>query len=53
MKFASFAAAGGASYGLIAKGGFIDVGAHLGSRYPTLRAAPAGDALGVIARTLP
>jgi 2-keto-4-pentenoate hydratase/2-oxohepta-3-ene-1,7-dioic acid hydratase in catechol pathway len=52
MKLASFAVAGRASYGLIADGGLVDLGARLGSRYPTLRAALAGDALGEIARAV-
>jgi 2-keto-4-pentenoate hydratase/2-oxohepta-3-ene-1,7-dioic acid hydratase in catechol pathway len=51
MKLASFATAGRASYGLITDGGLIDLGARLSSRYPTLRAALADDALGEIART--
>jgi 2-keto-4-pentenoate hydratase/2-oxohepta-3-ene-1,7-dioic acid hydratase in catechol pathway len=50
MKLASFTVSGRASYGLIADGGIVDLGARLGSRYPTLRAAIAGDALGEIAR---
>jgi 2-keto-4-pentenoate hydratase/2-oxohepta-3-ene-1,7-dioic acid hydratase in catechol pathway len=50
MKLASFATAGRASYGLITDGGLVDLGARLGSRFPTLRAALAGDALGEIAR---
>jgi 2-keto-4-pentenoate hydratase/2-oxohepta-3-ene-1,7-dioic acid hydratase in catechol pathway len=50
MKLASFTASGRASYGLVADGGVVDVGARLGSRYPTLRAALAGDALGEIVR---
>src|SRR5262249_28465899 len=48
MKLASFATAGRASYGLVADTGLIDLGARLGSRYPTLRTALAGDALGEI-----
>jgi 2-keto-4-pentenoate hydratase/2-oxohepta-3-ene-1,7-dioic acid hydratase in catechol pathway len=51
MKLASYTAAGRASYGLLADGGLVDLGARLGSRYPTLRAALAGDALAEIART--
>jgi 2-keto-4-pentenoate hydratase/2-oxohepta-3-ene-1,7-dioic acid hydratase in catechol pathway len=51
MKLASFTASGRASYGLVVDGGIVDAGARLGSRYPTLRAAIAGDALGEIART--
>ena len=51
MKLASFATAGRASYGVIAGDGLVDLGARLGSHYPTLRAALAGNALGEIART--
>ena len=50
MKLASFTTAGRASYGLVTRGGLVDLGARLGSRFPTLRAALAGDALGEIAR---
>jgi 2-keto-4-pentenoate hydratase/2-oxohepta-3-ene-1,7-dioic acid hydratase in catechol pathway len=50
MKLASFATAGRASYGLIADGGIVDLGARLGLRYPTLQAALAGNALGEITR---
>jgi 2-keto-4-pentenoate hydratase/2-oxohepta-3-ene-1,7-dioic acid hydratase in catechol pathway len=51
MKLASFIASGRASYGLLVDGGLVDLGARLGARYPTLRAALAGDALGEIARS--
>ena len=50
MKLASFEVGGRASYGIVVGGGLIDVGARLGARYPTLRAALADDALGEIAR---
>ena len=49
MKLASFTAAGRASYGLITDGGIVDLGTRLGARYPSLRAALAGNALGEIA----
>src|SRR5713226_7384618 len=51
MKLASFTASGRASYGLLVDGGLVDLGARLGARYPTLRAALAGDALGEMARS--
>jgi 2-keto-4-pentenoate hydratase/2-oxohepta-3-ene-1,7-dioic acid hydratase in catechol pathway len=50
MKLASFSVSGRASYGVVADGGLVDVGARLGARYPNLRAALAADALGEIAR---
>src|ERR1700736_3694812 len=50
MKLASFEVGGRASYGIVVGDGVIDIGARLGSRYPTLRAALAGDALGEVAR---
>jgi 2-keto-4-pentenoate hydratase/2-oxohepta-3-ene-1,7-dioic acid hydratase in catechol pathway len=49
MKLASFTAAGRASYGLLVDGGLVDLGARLGSRYPSVRAALAADALGELA----
>jgi 2-keto-4-pentenoate hydratase/2-oxohepta-3-ene-1,7-dioic acid hydratase in catechol pathway len=52
MKLASFTTAGRASYGLIADAGIVDLGARLGSRYPTLREALAGNAQGEIARAV-
>ena len=51
MKLASFTASGRASYGIVVGDGIVDVGARLGARYPTLRAAIAGGALGEIARS--
>jgi 2-keto-4-pentenoate hydratase/2-oxohepta-3-ene-1,7-dioic acid hydratase in catechol pathway len=51
MKLASFTVSGRASYGIVVGDGLVDVGARLGTRYPTLRAALAGDALGEIARS--
>jgi 2-keto-4-pentenoate hydratase/2-oxohepta-3-ene-1,7-dioic acid hydratase in catechol pathway len=51
MKLASFTASGRASYGLLVDGGLFDLGARVGARYPTLRAALAGDALGEISRS--
>jgi hypothetical protein len=50
MKLASFTGPCRASYGLAADGGLVDLGARLGSRNSTLRAAIAADALGEIAR---
>jgi len=49
MKLASFTAAGRASYGIVGDNGIVDLGARLGARYPTLRAALAAGALGEIA----
>jgi len=49
MKLASFTAAGRASYGIVGDNGIVDLGPRLGARYPTLRAALAGGALGEIA----
>ncbi len=46
MRLASFRASGRDSYGAVVEGGIVDLGRRLGERYPTLRAAIAGDALG-------
>jgi 2-keto-4-pentenoate hydratase/2-oxohepta-3-ene-1,7-dioic acid hydratase in catechol pathway len=46
MKLANFSASGRASYGAVVEGGIVDLGRRLGERYPTLRAAIAGGALG-------
>ena len=46
MKLASFSASGRNSYGAVVEGGIVDLGRRLGERYPTLRAAIAGGALG-------
>jgi len=46
MKLVSFAASGRNSYGAVVGDGVFDLGRRLGDRYPTLRAAIAGDALG-------
>jgi hypothetical protein len=46
MKLASFSAQGRDSYGTVIEGGIVDLGRRLGERYPTLRAAIAGGALG-------
>ena len=51
MKLASFEVGGRASDGIVVGDGIVDVGARLGARYPTLRAAIAGDALDEIARS--
>jgi 2-keto-4-pentenoate hydratase/2-oxohepta-3-ene-1,7-dioic acid hydratase in catechol pathway len=45
MKLVSFAASGRSSYGAVVGDGIFDLGRWLGDRYPTLRAAIAGDAL--------
>src|SRR5271167_3580004 len=49
MKLVSFAASGRNSYGAVVGDGVFDLGRRLGDRYPTLRAAIAGDALGAAA----
>jgi len=49
MKLVSFTASGRASYGIVMGDGLIDVGRKLGGKYPTLRTAIAGNALGEIA----
>src|ERR1700739_2037680 len=49
MKLVSFAASGRNSYGAVVVDGVFDLGRRLGDRYPTLRAAIAGDALGAAA----
>ena len=49
MKLVSFAASGRNSYGPVVGDGVFDLGRRLGDRYPTLRAAIAGDALGAAA----
>lgn len=46
MKLASFSASGRDSYGAVVEGGIVDLGRRLGERYPTLRTAIAGGALG-------
>ena len=52
MKLASFITADRASYGLIVDADLVDLGARLGTRFPTLREALAGDAQGEIARAV-
>ena len=49
MKLASFEVKGRASYGVVTGDGVADVGGRLGTRYPSLRAVLAADALGEIA----
>ena len=49
MKLISFTAAGRSSYGAIVGDSVVDLGRRLGDRYPTLRAAIAGGALGAAA----
>jgi hypothetical protein len=46
MKLAGFQVSGRNSYGAVVGDGVVDLGRRLGERYPTLRAAIAGDALG-------
>jgi 2-keto-4-pentenoate hydratase/2-oxohepta-3-ene-1,7-dioic acid hydratase in catechol pathway len=50
MKLASFTASGRASYGVVVGDGVVDLGPRLGTRFPTLRTAIAGNALPEIAR---
>jgi 2-keto-4-pentenoate hydratase/2-oxohepta-3-ene-1,7-dioic acid hydratase in catechol pathway len=45
MKLTSYRVRDRASYGIVTDEGVIDAGRHLGERYPTLRAALAGNAL--------
>jgi 2-keto-4-pentenoate hydratase/2-oxohepta-3-ene-1,7-dioic acid hydratase in catechol pathway len=45
MKLTSYRVRDRASYGIVTGEGVIDAGRHLGERYPTLRAALAGNAL--------
>ena len=45
MKLVSFKAAGRTSYGIVRDDRVIDLGAHCGERWPTLRALLAADAL--------
>ena len=52
MKLASFHASGRNSYGVVVGDGIVDLGGRLGERYPTLRAAIAGGALGRLAADL-
>jgi len=57
MKLLSYAAKGNASYGAVAGGGVVDLGARLGKDFPTLRDLIAGDGFGraaeIAARTAP
>lgn len=53
MKFASFKAAGVATWGLIEGDRAIDLGAVLKARLPTLKSAISADALGEAARSAP
>jgi len=46
MKLVSYLAAGRSSYGAVVGDAIIDLGRRLGDRYPTLRAAVAGNVLG-------
>ncbi len=45
MKLLSFRTAAGASYGIAADGGVVDLGRRLGDRYPDLRALLEGNGL--------
>jgi 2-keto-4-pentenoate hydratase/2-oxohepta-3-ene-1,7-dioic acid hydratase in catechol pathway len=49
MKLVSFSSSGRDSYGAVVEGVVVDLGRRLGERYPTLRAAIAGGALGRLA----
>jgi 2-keto-4-pentenoate hydratase/2-oxohepta-3-ene-1,7-dioic acid hydratase in catechol pathway len=46
MKIASYTVQGKASYGVVADGGFIDLGRRIGNRYPSLLKLLEADALG-------
>ena len=46
MKLISFTVSGRNSYGAVVGDGVVDLGRRLGDRFPTLRAAIAGGALG-------
>jgi 2-keto-4-pentenoate hydratase/2-oxohepta-3-ene-1,7-dioic acid hydratase in catechol pathway len=52
MKLVSFHASGRDSYGIAIEDGIVDLGRRLGERYPTLRTAIAGTALGRFAAEL-
>lgn len=52
MKLLTFRAAGRVSYGAHVATGVVDLGARFGTRFPTLRDAIAGDALGEFAAAL-
>lgn len=45
MKLVSFLSAGRPSFGVVKDGGVVDLGRHLGDRWPTLKALIAADAL--------
>jgi hypothetical protein len=45
MRQISFTASGRSSYGVVVGDSVFDLGRRLGDRYPTLRAAIAGNAL--------
>lgn len=49
MKLVSFHASGRDSYGAVLDDGIVDLGRRLGERYPTLRAAIDGNAVGAVA----
>ena len=57
MKLFSYESKGATSYGALAGGGIVDLGARLGKEFPTLRDLIAADALaraaGIAARTSP
>jgi 2-keto-4-pentenoate hydratase/2-oxohepta-3-ene-1,7-dioic acid hydratase in catechol pathway len=50
MRISSFQHQGRSSYGVVADDGLIDVGRHLGDRFPTLRSVLANDALAEVSR---
>jgi 5-carboxymethyl-2-hydroxymuconate isomerase len=52
VKLLSYSVGGRASYGALADGGIVDLGAKFGARFPTLRDAIAAGALGELAAAL-
>src|SRR6185503_20134354 len=52
MKLVSYCTGGRATYGGLADGGLVDLGARFGARFPTLRDAIAAGALGELAAAL-
>lgn len=52
MKLLSYRTGGRASYGALADGGIVDLGARFGARFPTLRDAIAANALGELSAAI-
>jgi 2-keto-4-pentenoate hydratase/2-oxohepta-3-ene-1,7-dioic acid hydratase in catechol pathway len=52
VKLLTFKNSGKATYGALTDGGFIDIGARLGNRYPAIRAVLAADALSELSSLL-